>query len=132
MSMSMPRPAPVPRKRAVSGPSLSQNSTSSSDLQVTGLRSTLDEMSMPELRAVLDDVASLHELIMNLNVPRVCIVAGWVRVNFFYVPLTTIYRFPTYIIYVTTMLKCILLGSKLHGFKSNLMLGILVCCVWQG
>ncbi|XP_065891314.1 vacuolar protein sorting-associated protein 37B-like [Dysidea avara] len=70
MSMSMPRPAPVPRKRAVSGPSLSQNSTSSSDLQVTGLRSTLDEMSMPELRAVLDDVASLHELIMNLNVPR--------------------------------------------------------------
>lgn len=71
MSMSMPRPPPVPRKRAVSGPSLSSKSTSSSDLQVTGLRSTLDELSMSELRVVLDDVAALHELIMKLNVPQV-------------------------------------------------------------
>ena len=70
--MSMPKPAPVPKKRAMSGPSLSSKSISASDLQVTGLRSTLDEMSMPELRAVLNDVTSLHELIMKLNVPQVC------------------------------------------------------------
>jgi len=78
MSMSMPKPAPVPRKKAVSGPSLSSKSTSATDLQVTGLRSTLDEMSMPELRAVLNDVGALHELIMKLNVPQVCTyVSGW-------------------------------------------------------
>lgn len=73
MSMKMPEPKPVPRKRNVTSKSSSSlpKTVSASDLEVKGLRSTLDEMSMQQLREIPEDAGALHNLILSLNVPQV-------------------------------------------------------------
>lgn len=77
----MEAPKPVPRKRNIGSSSSSSLATrtsslsksgSTKDLDVRGLRSKLDEMSMQQLRDVLEDAAALHTLISSLNVPQVC------------------------------------------------------------
>ena len=85
MSVESP-PRPVPRKRNVAPKSSSSSVTSSvtrdartpsvsvsaKDLEVKGLRSKLDELSMQELRGILEDAAALHSFISSLSVPQVC------------------------------------------------------------
>ena len=79
--MSMPQlnqPKPVPRKRNLNPSSSLPRNTSAKDLDVKGLRSKLDEMSMQQLRDILEDAAALHDVIMSLNVVQVCFVALYV------------------------------------------------------
>ena len=74
--MSAP-PKPLPRKRNVAPKSSTSTVTRTSSgpvkaVDVKGLRSKLDEMSMRELRDVLEDAGALLTLISTLNVPQVC------------------------------------------------------------
>ena len=85
MSVESP-PRPVPRKRNVAAKSSSSSvtrdaprdgrtpsvSVSAKDLEVKRLRGKLDELSMQELRNILEDAAALHGLISSLSVPQVC------------------------------------------------------------
>ena len=78
MSVESP-PRPVPRKRNIAAKSSSSSvtrppsiSVSAKDLEVKGLRSKLDELSMQELRNSLEDAGALHGLISSLSVPQVC------------------------------------------------------------
>ena len=78
--MSVEAPRPVPRKRNVVPTTSSSSvprsgSISGKDLDVRGLRSKLDEMSMQQLRDVLENAAALHSLISSLQVPQVCLVS---------------------------------------------------------
>lgn len=68
--MSVPKPVPR-KKKAETSPSLPRNITAK-DLDVKGLRSKLDEMSMQQLRDILEDAAALHDVITSLNVGQVC------------------------------------------------------------
>lgn len=71
----MSQPRPVPRKRNVAPQSSSPSVTrkgSGKGLDVKGIRSKLDEMSMQQLRDVLEDAGALHGVISTLNVPQVC------------------------------------------------------------
>ena len=77
--MSVEAPQPVPRKRKAGSTSSSSSVTKSSsvsvsikDLDVRGLRGKLDELSMPQLRDILEDAGAMHNLISSLNVPQVC------------------------------------------------------------
>lgn len=79
--MSVEAPQPVPRKRkAVSTSSSSSSSVTKTnsvsvsvkDLDVRGLRGKLDELSMPQLRDILEDAGAMHNLISSLNIPQVC------------------------------------------------------------
>ena len=78
MSVEVP-PKPAPRKRNVAAKSSTSSVTrspsvsiSTKDLEVKGLRGKLDELSMQELRNILEDAAAIHGLISSLSVPQVC------------------------------------------------------------
>lgn len=83
MSVESP-PRPVPRKRNIaaksSAPSVTKDartpsiSVSAKDLEVKGLRSKLDELSMQQLRDILENAAALHGFISSLSVPQVCCI----------------------------------------------------------
>lgn len=77
--MSVEAPRPVPRKRNVAPTTSSSSATrsgsiSGKDLEVKGLRGKLDEMSMQQLRDVLENAAAIHSLISSLQVPQVSLL----------------------------------------------------------
>jgi len=54
------------------------------DLDVKGLRSALDEMSMQQLRNTLEDAAALHDVITSLNITQVCYKYSWCFISVVY------------------------------------------------